>query len=193
VFNSQKKFSFADKAYKSIQITIMGSGFHMTYSTIMKPWMIQRSHYGSVDQYVIAFQDSISDANRVSSIPTFTPYFASGILLKSLESELHAWVKIRQEKYLMQDSAVEHLTTDDFMTICNKAIDESRASVDSQSMYASRAKSDKSLKTDKTAKSSAPSTAQSSKTNVKKSRRSGDARIKKFPPKDMDWQEYARQ
>jgi hypothetical protein len=68
----------------------MGSGFHMTYSTIMKPWMMQWSHYGSVDQYVIAFQDSILDTNYVSSIPTFTLYFASGMLLKSLESELHA-------------------------------------------------------------------------------------------------------
>jgi hypothetical protein len=59
-------------------------------------------------------------------------------------------------------------------------------------MYILRAKSDKSSKIDKTAKLSALLTAQLLKTDVKKSRRSGDARIKKFPPKDMDWQEYAR-
>jgi hypothetical protein len=33
VFNSQKLFSFADEAYESIQLTVMGSGLNMVYST----------------------------------------------------------------------------------------------------------------------------------------------------------------
>jgi hypothetical protein len=49
------------------------------------------------------------------------------MLLRALESELHAWVKIRQEKYLMKDHAIDNLTLDDFMGVCNEAIDESRS------------------------------------------------------------------
>jgi hypothetical protein len=110
----------------------------MAHNMIMKPMQIQQSHYGSVDQYIIALRDSISDANRVTRTPTFTPFspfLASGMLLKALESELHAWVKIRQEKYLMKDNAAENLTIDEFMTICNEAIDEGRSTTDPQAMY----------------------------------------------------------
>jgi hypothetical protein len=110
------------------------------------------------------------------------------MILRALESELHAWVKIRQEKYLMKDRAINNLTLDDFMAICNKAIDEGRSSTDSTAMYASNSK------TDKSNKSTAQSSAQSSKES-KRSQKSTDSkpRVKKFPPKDMDWQEYARQ
>jgi hypothetical protein len=74
VFKSQKPFRFADEAYDSIQTTVMGSGYNMAHNTIMRAMTMQRSHYGSIEQYVIAFRDSISDANRVSSPPTFSPF-----------------------------------------------------------------------------------------------------------------------
>jgi hypothetical protein len=90
VFKSQKPFRFADKAYNSIQTTVMGSGYNMAHNTIMRAITMQRSHYGSIEQYVIAFQDSILDANRVSNPPMFSPFLASLMILRALELELHA-------------------------------------------------------------------------------------------------------
>jgi hypothetical protein len=55
VFKSKKLFRFADEAYDNIQIAVMGSGYNMAHNTIISAMTMQRSHYGSVEQYVIAF------------------------------------------------------------------------------------------------------------------------------------------
>jgi hypothetical protein len=85
------------------------------------------------------------------------------MLLRALELELHAWVKIRQEKYLIKDNVINNLTINDFMAICNEAIN--KGCLDSKIMYASNSWS-KIDKSNKSAKSSTLLT----KTDIKKSR-----------------------
>ena len=196
MFTGGKPFQYADDAFHSIRTIVMGSGHNMAYNTLMKAWQIQRSHYGTVEQFTVAFRDIISDANRISKNTAFSPFMASSMLLSTLEPEFPAWAVVKQEKYLMKEEAVTEMMLDDFLSLCLQAIDEGRKAAKNSALYAnsagigdsssnskSRSKSNKSksnkLSDSQSTPASTPKTA--GQTTEPKS-----GRIRRYPPKGMD-------
>ena len=69
---------------------------------------LQRSHYGTIKQFVEAFRSVIADTNRLTKGKAFIiPYVASAMLLRMLDSELHAWVEIKQNEYMTDENAID--------------------------------------------------------------------------------------
>jgi hypothetical protein len=122
---SGKPYEYADDTFKSIHEIVVGTGHNLAYQTINNVMTLQRSHYGTIKQFVEAFRSAIADANRLTKGKAFIPYVASAMLLRMLDSELHAWVEIKQNEYMTDGNAIDMELTD-FHRLCDLAIDKAR-------------------------------------------------------------------
>ena len=77
IINNGQPCEYANNTFNTIKTTVMGSGYNMTHTSLIKTMKMQRTHYGSVDQYVTAFRDSVAEANRLTDNIAFAPYTAS--------------------------------------------------------------------------------------------------------------------
>jgi hypothetical protein len=73
------------------------------------------------------------EANRVGEDLAIMPYTASHLLLEQLDKEFPLWVAVREEK--IETFTIRIMKTDDFLRLCNEALDKADAEESNATLY----------------------------------------------------------
>src|SRR6202161_2620864 len=162
---------FADDIYSSIKRMVTGTGLEDIGNNYLLATSMRREDYGTMEQFVNAFRQTVKQANR-SPGTQIPPLAAALLLLRAIQNELPIWVTAIKLDIGKQNNT---LTESELLDLYEKAIDQGR---ERERSYVAKSLERK----DKIPK---PKTSRSSSPSPNLPELSGTMKRRNEPPRDM--------
>jgi hypothetical protein len=113
---------YADECFQAIKTIVVGQGHTELRSVWKRAVRMQRSQYGTIEQYVTAFRDAVQRANNLDL--QITPWCAATLLLEELSKELPNWTAAVECAW--PKDIHTKMKAQDWQQLCQDAIDRGR-------------------------------------------------------------------